>query len=150
MMQCNTLVIPPPITVCMFTQPAGLPLLDQSSFHLYFLRKTHHLGLDWPADCAEAAATAAHNPPQASVSRSLHFPSLLFFLTSTFSPIFSPSLFAPLLLPVNRGVDNGRGSLLKHRRMTNRCMWRRKGCAVLLAKVAFAFVIHSANMHRGG
>lgn len=81
------------------------PSTRPTSLHRYFLRKTYHLRLDRSADCAEAAATPAHNPPQASTSLSLQFLSLTLgfsFLTFTMSsPLFLLSvffLFCPSLL----------------------------------------------------
>lgn len=55
------------------------PSTRPTSLRRYFLRKTYHLRRDWSTDCAEAAATPAHNPPQASTLHSLHFLSLVFF-----------------------------------------------------------------------
>lgn len=66
------------------------PSTRPTSLRRYFLRKTYHLRRDWSTDCAEAAATPAHNPPQASTLHSLHFLSLVFLGGISF---FSVSYF---------------------------------------------------------
>lgn len=69
------------------------PSTRPTSLRRYFLRKTYHLRRDWSTDCAEAAATPAHNPPQASTLHSLHFLSLVFLGGISF---FSASYFQTL------------------------------------------------------
>lgn len=69
------------------------PSTRPTSLRRYFLRKTYHLRRDWSTDCAEAAATPAHNPPQASTLHSLHFLSLVFLGGISF---FSVSYFQTL------------------------------------------------------
>lgn len=61
------------------------PSTRPTSLRRYFLRKTYHLRRDWSTDCAEAAATPAHNPPQASTLHSLIFwGDLIFFILLIF------------------------------------------------------------------
>lgn len=70
------------------------PTTRPTSLRRYFLRKTYHLRRDWSTACAEAAATPAHSPPQASTLHSLQFLSLVFFGGG--SHFFSASYFQTL------------------------------------------------------
>lgn len=83
------------------------PSTRPTSLRRYFLRKTYHLGLDWSTDCAEAAATPAHNPPQATTSLSLHFLSLVLGGNLIFfCLLFSDRLFSSVFLtpPFSRSL----------------------------------------------
>lgn len=87
-----------PHPACLLTA-SKTPSTGPTSLRRYFLRKTHHLRLDQSADYAEAAATPAHNPPQASTSLTLPF-------LSSPSPIFSHALSVSLYLSPVLFSDN--------------------------------------------
>lgn len=74
------------------------PNARPTCLHRYFLRKTYHLRLDPSARYAETAAAPAHNPPQASTSRSLPFyflSALSVFFTFSCSLARSPFFIFP-------------------------------------------------------